>query len=151
MWTIVEPGLSIVAASVVTLRPLLRAMKISGFSSTDTYATGYADRAQQSHSNFSRPGAQGYVRSRELDELPLQNVRTVITRADGTKGLSKPLPVIAGDGRTGTGTSKASQVLGREDEVSDVGSEDFIIHSHTQHGITRTNTVTVSRDAADQV
>ncbi len=33
IWTIVEPGLGITAASAVTLRPLLRACKIKGFSS----------------------------------------------------------------------------------------------------------------------
>lgn len=152
LWTIIEPGLSIIAASIVTLRPLLRAMKITGFSSADTYASGYANRTPLSHSNMnSRPDARGYVRSQELDELPLHGVRTVITRDDGTKGLSQP--VITGTGNEGRngGQSKSSQVLGREDEVSDIGSEDFIIHSHSQGsmtngGIRRTNTVTISHD-----
>ncbi|KAF7547315.1 hypothetical protein G7Z17_g7819 [Cylindrodendrum hubeiense] len=41
VWTLVEPGVAIVASSLATIRPLLRAMKIKGFESTDhTYGTG---------------------------------------------------------------------------------------------------------------
>lgn len=38
VWTLVEPGVAIVASSLATIRPLLRAMKVKGFESTD-YAT----------------------------------------------------------------------------------------------------------------
>ena len=34
VWTIVEPGLAIIASSLATIRPLLRAMRIRGFEST---------------------------------------------------------------------------------------------------------------------
>ncbi|KAH6648858.1 hypothetical protein BKA67DRAFT_576053 [Truncatella angustata] len=34
VWTLIEPGVAIVASSLVTIRPLLRAWKIRGFSST---------------------------------------------------------------------------------------------------------------------
>ncbi|KAH6611074.1 hypothetical protein Trco_001094 [Trichoderma cornu-damae] len=34
LWTIIEPGVAIVASSLATIRPLLRAMKIHGFEST---------------------------------------------------------------------------------------------------------------------
>ncbi|KAL7962439.1 hypothetical protein V8C34DRAFT_183537 [Trichoderma compactum] len=34
IWTIIEPGVAIVASSLATIRPLLRAMKIRGFEST---------------------------------------------------------------------------------------------------------------------
>ncbi|RFU71754.1 integral membrane family [Trichoderma arundinaceum] len=34
IWTIIEPGVAIVASSLATIRPLLRAMKIHGFEST---------------------------------------------------------------------------------------------------------------------
>ncbi|GJC88176.1 hypothetical protein ColLi_11014 [Colletotrichum liriopes] len=35
VWTLVEPGVAIVASSLVTIRPLLRAWRLSGFTSTD--------------------------------------------------------------------------------------------------------------------
>ncbi|CAJ0554201.1 Ff.00g127130.m01.CDS01 [Fusarium sp. VM40] len=42
-WTLIEPGVAIVASSLATIRPLLRAMKIRGFESTDnTYSTGHS-------------------------------------------------------------------------------------------------------------
>ncbi|KAK7427933.1 hypothetical protein QQZ08_005546 [Neonectria magnoliae] len=41
VWTLVEPGVAIVASSLATIRPLLRAMKIRGFESIiQTYGTG---------------------------------------------------------------------------------------------------------------
>lgn len=41
IWTIIEPGLGITAASMVKLRPLLRALNIHGFTS-DTSSGPYA-------------------------------------------------------------------------------------------------------------
>ncbi|TDZ51606.1 hypothetical protein CTRI78_v007501 [Colletotrichum trifolii] len=35
VWTLVEPGVAIVASSLVTIRPLLRAWKLNGFTSAD--------------------------------------------------------------------------------------------------------------------
>ncbi|ODA81736.1 hypothetical protein RJ55_00239 [Drechmeria coniospora] len=35
VWTVVEPGVAIIASSLATIRPLLRAMKIRGFQSSD--------------------------------------------------------------------------------------------------------------------
>ncbi|UNI19060.1 hypothetical protein JDV02_005277 [Purpureocillium takamizusanense] len=41
IWTVVEPGVAIIASSLATIRPLLRAMRVSGFTSTDrTPSTG---------------------------------------------------------------------------------------------------------------
>ncbi|KAF5657608.1 integral membrane protein pth11 [Fusarium heterosporum] len=43
VWTLIEPGVAIVASSLATIRPLLRAMKIRGFESTDSaYSTGHS-------------------------------------------------------------------------------------------------------------
>ncbi|KAI5461187.1 hypothetical protein BGZ63DRAFT_453992 [Mariannaea sp. PMI_226] len=40
VWTLVEPGVAIIASSLATIRPLLRAWKIKGFTSTgSTYGT----------------------------------------------------------------------------------------------------------------
>ena len=41
IWTLVEPGVAIVASSLATIRPLLRALKVRGFESSDyAYGTG---------------------------------------------------------------------------------------------------------------
>ncbi|KAM0558515.1 hypothetical protein ACHAPJ_004710 [Fusarium lateritium] len=53
VWTLIEPGVAIVASSLATIRPLLRAMKIRGFESTDhTYGTGHSAAVR---SNGPRP------------------------------------------------------------------------------------------------
>lgn len=47
VWTLIEPGVAIVASSLATIRPLLRAMRIRGFESTDhTHSTGVSARAR---------------------------------------------------------------------------------------------------------
>lgn len=47
VWTLVEPGVAIVASSLATIRPLLRAWRIKGFTSTDnTYGTGLSTTAR---------------------------------------------------------------------------------------------------------
>ncbi|KAM5342621.1 hypothetical protein ACJ41O_013587 [Fusarium nematophilum] len=57
VWTLIEPGVAIVASSLATIRPLLRAMKIRGFESTEnTYGTGHS-AALRSNANRSKPGA----------------------------------------------------------------------------------------------
>lgn len=40
-WTLVEPGVAITAASLVTIRPLLRSLNVAGFESNDSYGSFY--------------------------------------------------------------------------------------------------------------
>lgn len=47
VWTIVEPGLAIVASSLATIRPLLRAMRVRGFESTEDSNKRSRDQALQ--------------------------------------------------------------------------------------------------------
>lgn len=47
VWTIIEPGLAIVASSLATIRPLLRAMRVRGFESTED-SSNKRSRDQQS-------------------------------------------------------------------------------------------------------
>ncbi|KAJ4311015.1 hypothetical protein N0V84_010671 [Fusarium piperis] len=57
VWTLIEPGVAIVASSLATIRPLLRALKIRGFESTgNTYGTGHS-AAMRSNANRPKPGA----------------------------------------------------------------------------------------------
>nr|RBQ89870.1 hypothetical protein FVER53263_08029 [Fusarium verticillioides] len=54
VWTLIEPGVAIVASSLATIRPLLRAMRIRGFESTEnTYGTGHS-AAVRSNANRSK-------------------------------------------------------------------------------------------------
>ncbi|KAF5695737.1 integral membrane protein pth11 [Fusarium globosum] len=56
VWTLIEPGVAIVASSLATIRPLLRAMRIRGFESTEnTYGTGHS-AAVRSNANRSKTG-----------------------------------------------------------------------------------------------
>lgn len=64
IWTIIEPGLSIVAASIATLRPLLKALKVIGFGSS-----GFSRHAARSqggvglHGRYARPEELGVLKS----------------------------------------------------------------------------------------
>ncbi|KAI0167989.1 integral membrane family protein [Pestalotiopsis sp. NC0098] len=49
IWTIVEPGVAIVAASLITIRPLLRAWRVRGFVSTEN--TKRTDPISHGHGN----------------------------------------------------------------------------------------------------
>ncbi|KAI0166964.1 hypothetical protein GGR52DRAFT_584821 [Hypoxylon sp. FL1284] len=57
VWTLIEPGVAIVASSLVTIRPLLRLWKVKGFGSTgQSHPTGagYGNSHAMSRTNRSR-------------------------------------------------------------------------------------------------
>ena len=56
VWTLIEPGVAIIASSLVTIRPLLRAMRVKGFNSTDP-SRSYGPSGTASRSNTMRSGA----------------------------------------------------------------------------------------------
>lgn len=66
IWTIIEAGLAIVASSLATIRPLLRAMRIRGFESTQNN-TGNSKRSQ----HRSRLPAHPPIIHYGLDDLAL--------------------------------------------------------------------------------
>lgn len=60
IWTLVEPGVAIVASSLATIRPLLRAMRIKGFLSTDkTPSTGISGGGRSGYKNGSSRNTTG--------------------------------------------------------------------------------------------
>lgn len=70
IWTIIEAGLAIVASSLATIRPLLRAMRVRGFEATENNSN--SKRSFQHGSASHRPvamppGAYG------LSDLPASN------------------------------------------------------------------------------
>lgn len=64
VWTIIEPGLAIVASSLATIRPLLRVMRIRGFESTPNNSGNSKPSQNQQQlgplQNAARPQQQHY-------------------------------------------------------------------------------------------
>ncbi|KHN94597.1 integral membrane family protein [Metarhizium album ARSEF 1941] len=62
IWSLVEPGVAIIASSLATIRPLLRALKIRGFLSTDKYpGSGISGTARYAHGSRNTRGSMpGY-------------------------------------------------------------------------------------------
>jgi hypothetical protein len=77
VWTLIEPGVAIVASSLVTIRPLLRAWRIRGFQSTEnskrTGATSYGHPA--SRTNRSNGGMPGFG-SRDVTLVDVESAHT---------------------------------------------------------------------------
>ncbi|KAI1330141.1 integral membrane family protein [Xylariaceae sp. FL0255] len=91
VWTLVEPGIAITAASLVTVCPLLRKSRIGGFTSSErstiTGDGGYHDRASKRISNMPGFGSK---------ELTL--VDDVEARRTMTIGLDNLEPATSDDG-----------------------------------------------------
>lgn len=73
IWTIIEAGLAIIASSLATIRPLLRAMRVRGFEGTDS-STGHSKRSLQRGSGCKRPAAAP-AGTYSLNDLPASNER----------------------------------------------------------------------------
>lgn len=71
VWTLVEPGVAIVASSLVTIRPLLRAWRLNGFTSTDR-TPGMSNMSGGMRSGPMRSGTTRSVRRSpgyDLDDI----------------------------------------------------------------------------------
>lgn len=115
VWTLVEPGVAIVASSLVTIRPLLRQMRLKGFEST-----GASPSAP--YTGPSRSGGTGGLGSRSTksagrkragyggmpgggpDDVALQDVEKAYGGGRGKKGRR----LEEEEEEEGTLTSKAS-------------------------------------------
>ena len=75
VWTLIEPGVAIVASSLVTIRPLLHRMRIKGFVSTENSNTRQyhnRPRTRTSGRAHARPGSmpgfgRGDIRLADMD------------------------------------------------------------------------------------
>ncbi|KAF7903625.1 uncharacterized protein EAF01_006674 [Botrytis porri] len=98
IWSTIEIALGIVAASIATLRPLLRSWKILGFSSEESSDTEPGGPRSGSWSGFKKtpPGGSNPIASRQSNELTLgttihtqsSNLKTV-TSWSGQSGYSE--------------------------------------------------------------
>lgn len=80
VWTLVEPGIAIVAASLVTIRPLLRLLKLRGFGSTGG-TFGYKSGTARSGTHNSR----GLMPAGGPGDIKMNDIET---------GSQKPLPSV---------------------------------------------------------
>ncbi|KAI0157657.1 hypothetical protein GGR57DRAFT_51727 [Xylariaceae sp. FL1272] len=81
IWTLVEPGIAISAASLATIRPLLRRLRIKGFTSSE--------RSYGNTSNHSR-------NTRRVSRMPAfgsQDVTLVDIEHGSSANLKSPLPI----------------------------------------------------------
>lgn len=132
VWTLVEPGVAIIAASLVTIRPLLRQMRFKGFESTErSRSRGFLGRygrapggASKLEENKQKPkrsrAASGMEAAFERSDIGLDDleaghrvpeVKTAATR-------SRALP-----SRNTTMTSQSS--IGGESVVKKTGVRNF--------------------------
>ncbi len=86
VWTLIEPGVAIIASSLATIRPLLRAMGIKGFQTT-----GYGTRPRGTNgthpkTNQSNEFQGGFLGSAaaELPDIELAHTKSRVVRAPST-------------------------------------------------------------------
>lgn len=89
VWTLVEPGVAIVASSLVTIRPLLRKMRLKGFESTER--SRGLQYTGQSGSLGATAGSRGGVTTRSG------------TRRSGMPGYGPGSSIKLGDMESGGG------------------------------------------------
>jgi len=87
-WTLVEPGVAIIASSLVTIKPLLRQMRIPGFSTAESSKYGPNGEPARSGTNRSR-GLPGFGPG----DLTLIDIETGDAGAAAARSTRKqPLP-----------------------------------------------------------
>lgn len=103
VWTVIEPGLAIVASSLATIRPLLRAMRIRGFESTEDSNKRSHDQALQQiqHSPRRLVPRSPYG----LDDITLT---TTMTTEQARVGESDKSEVLVIQGQVDDGRRSAS-------------------------------------------
>jgi hypothetical protein len=129
VWTLIEPGLAITAASLITIRPLLRAMNFTGFNSTGNNTS----RNLTSNNNLSRSMGQHNL-SQRRDNFALENWNALSSVTGPEEAVVK-----------GKGGERI-----RSEPLSDAESEQYILQGRgvedLEDGIRQTRTVTVVID-----
>lgn len=136
IWTIVEPGVAIVASSLITIRPLLRAWRVRGFQSTEhSKRTGGA--ISNGHANRSgvMPGF-GSKNGTTIDVEAAQGSRDELssgTKAEDHRPIPRFLSPIAEashksfDDTVDDNSANAKLTVGLHHRRSEVPSEMYII------------------------
>jgi hypothetical protein len=91
IWTIIEPGLGITAASIATLRPLLHGLKIRGFTSDKS---SQADPNNNSLESGGTECTQEPNRIRATTKITTTISSSKIPMCNNTAGESRLLPSV---------------------------------------------------------
>lgn len=143
VWTIIEPGIAIFAASLVTIRPLLNSWNLRGFGSSKN-TSNYAMSGYGGGRGISLGGEAGWNKHTgpETDgpsvsqKGGVQSNRSIIT-AGGSKPLKSSFVGLSVIEKERGGTKGLDTPLG------DGSSEEYILENQ---GVVKTVDVTVSRD-----
>jgi hypothetical protein len=137
VWTLVEPGVAITAACLVTMRPLLRALKFRGFESDPaaqhTPLTLRNDISGGHWSTISSPGKESRSQSGSGGGGHIRNFS--LTALDRLNGLGRLETGVERDGGSGadegsmdeSGITKTVQVRVEHDRASRVGPGSLLI------------------------
>ncbi|KAB5545592.1 hypothetical protein GE09DRAFT_967965 [Coniochaeta sp. 2T2.1] len=99
VWTLIEPGVAIVASSLVTIRPLLHAMRIKGFMSTENSTAlryGHNNNQPRSAGAGPRAYARGSMPGFGRGDIRLADMETAGGPERPGVGGADPLPSKAG-------------------------------------------------------
>ena len=110
VWTLIEPGVAIVASSLVTIRPLLHAMRIQGFMSTEnsTERRYAGQNHNQPRSGANTRGPRAYARG-SMPGFGRGDIRLADMEVEPEPGAAGTGPVL-NKNRAGTFTSNGSDL-----------------------------------------
>jgi hypothetical protein len=145
VWTLIEPGIAIIAASLVTIRPLLHKWHVSGFGSsknTSNYGLSGYGRGYGLSLRGDAPRNDGW-QSRSVVQAEGRTVEPSKNGAQVGRSASTAEHLKSSTSNTGTGTGRSGKggVVVQETALGDTSSEEYAME-----GIVRTVDVTVSRD-----
>ncbi|CZR65727.1 related to integral membrane protein pth11 [Phialocephala subalpina] len=133
VWTLVEPGVAITAASLITIRPLLRSFNLAGFESDPSHNC-YTDSR---HTHISL-----------RNDIPDENWNTSTVSSGGIElnkvSTKSPVERLKGS------INQVRHVGSMEIRDADAGSEEYILEGNDE-GIRRTVHVRVEHDRASKM
>lgn len=137
IWTLVEPGIAISAASLATIRPLLRRWRIRGFTNSErSRGTGTTGARSQDHGSRLRRGGGGGGGG--MPGFGPQDVTLVDVEAGGAqkpwKPLSSPRTSTATTTMTRSTAFKISHLPKTFDELSSASDEYNSTATAARHG-----------------
>ncbi|KAM0813635.1 hypothetical protein AB5N19_13633 [Seiridium cardinale] len=128
VWTLIEPGVAIVASSLITIRPLLRAWRISGFQSTEnSRRTGPLSHGQ-GVSRGTRPNGMPGFGSKDMSCI---DVEAAHAKQDATSPTVAELGASIDQSKR-SNTFQMSRITGRTSEDRDI-TDDSAKHMGSRH------------------
>ncbi|KUI61201.1 hypothetical protein VP1G_08378 [Cytospora mali] len=114
VWTLVEPGVAIVASSLVTIRPLLRRIRLKGFESTEqSHSMPNSGRSRSGTGGQGSRTNKSASRQRRYSEMPGHGPNDVgledLEKAyGGSKGYSSRETTVTSSSRSSTARGKTT-------------------------------------------